>query len=283
MQFTITPGVRALIDLALEEDQIGFDMTSSALFGGQSTKARIFARQAMIMAGGPIAEEVFYRVDRRVRWKSQCDEGDKVDPEGVLAVVEGPAGSLLKAERVALNFLQRMCGVATFTAGHVAAVGDADIRVVDTRKTLPGWRLLDKYAVRCGGGFNHRFNLAGGAMIKENHIEAAGSLKDAIARVRQFAPHTIRIEVEVERLDQVESAVEHGADILLLDNMDNATMARAVQIVRNHPRGKAIVIEASGNMDIQRLATLKGIDVDVVSVGALTHSAAAVDISMRMD
>lgn len=284
MNVPITPGVEALIDLALEEDQVGLDVTSQAFFGNKERRrARILARQELVMAGGAVAETVFRRVDRRLEWTVKIDDGETAIDDEIVAVVEGPAASLLRAERVALNFLQRMCGVATFTKAHVQAVGDAEIRVVDTRKTLPGYRLLDKYSVRCGGGYNHRLSLAGGVMIKENHIEAAGSIAEAIRRVRAIAPHTVRVEVEVEHLDQVEEAVDEGAEVVLLDNMDNATMQKAVQIIRGHSRGNAVVIEASGNMDIERLATLSEVGVDVVSVGALTHSARAADLSMRLD
>ncbi len=284
MELTITPAIKTLVDLGLTEDQVGYDITSAAFFGaGQMGRARIIARQKLVVAGGPVARTVFRRVDERITFESVAAEGQSVDDGDLIATVEGPVSSLLKGERTALNFLQRMGGVATHTAAHVAAVPEVSLRVVDTRKTLPGWRLLDKYAVRCGGGHNHRFNLAGGAMIKENHIQAAGGVAEAIERVRQFAPHTVRIEVEVESIDEISPAVDHGADVILLDNMDNQTMAEAVRIIRDHRRGQEVVIEASGNMDIARIETLGGVGLDVVSVGALTHSAPAVDISMRME
>lgn len=284
MNLYIGPAVERLIELALDEDEIGFDVTSAAFFGDNDRgQARLVARQDFVMAGGPVAQAVFQRVDPLVQWESNFEDGKALASGEVIATVEGPTGSLLRAERTALNFLQRMSGVATLTRAHVEALGSQSTQVVDTRKTLPGWRMLDKYAVRCGGAKNHRFNLAGGVMIKENHIAAAGSIAEAIERVKRVAPHTLRIEVEVERLDQIDEALEAGAEVIMLDNMDNAAMRRGVTQIRAHRRGEEIVIEGSGNIDRKRLATLGDVGLDVVSVGALTHSAPAVDISMRID
>ncbi len=283
MSLLITPHIRRLIDMALDEDDLGFDVTSSAFFGDETSRARLISRQPLVMAGEAVAEAVFRRVDARIEWTAHTMDATAVDEDTLMAEVRGPAASLLRAERVALNFLQRLCGVATWTAKHVDALDSQTIALVDTRKTLPGFRLLDKYAVRCGGGKNHRFTLGGGAMIKENHIAAAGGVARAIEKVRLQIPHTLRIEVEVERLDQIDAVLEGGADVIMLDNMDNPTMSRAVEMIRDHHRGKDVVIEASGNMTVERLKTLDGIGVDVVSVGALTHSAPAADISMRMD
>lgn len=284
MQLFIGPRIERLIEMALDEDEVGFDPTSAAVFAeGDGSRARLVAKESTVMAGGPVARAVFERVDDRLEWSAAVDEGQSVEAGGVLAVVEGPTGPMLRAERTAINFLQRMAGVAAFTRAHVEALGETDVRVVDTRKTMPGWRSLDKYAVRCGGGHNHRFNLAGGVMVKENHVAAAGGVGEAIEAVRQTAPHTLRIEVEVERLEQVEPAVDAGADVVMLDNMDDETMRRAVRVIRDHRRGAEIVIEGSGNMDRRRLAGLGDVGLDVVSVGALTHSAPAADISMRID
>ena len=283
MNLYIGPALRGLIDLALEEDQVGFDVTSAAFFDSRDRgEAHLVARQDFQMAGGPVARAVFERVDSAIRWRAEVDDGQAVESGEVIAVVRGPVGSLLGAERVALNFLQRLCGVATLTRAYVDALGEGPTEVVDTRKTLPGWRMLDKYAVRCGGAKNHRFNLGGGVMIKENHIAAAGGIAQAIDAVSQAAPHTLRIEVEVERLDQITEAIEGGADIIMLDNMDNDTMRRAIEEIRAHRRGDDIVIEGSGNIDRKRLATLGDLGLDVVSAGALTHSAPAADISMRL-
>lgn len=284
MELFISPRVAALIELALEEDEIGFDATSQAFFGaGSRASARLIARQDLVMCGAPVAKAVFRRVDEAVRFEAVADEKVWVKKGEVIATVEGASGSLLRGERTALNFLQRMCGIATLTREFVEALGDEETRVADTRKTLPGWRLLDKYAVRCGGGYNHRYNLSGGVMIKENHIAAAGGIAEAIEVVRRHAPHTLRVEVEVETLKEVEEALEGGAEILLLDNMNNQMMKDAVRIIRDHRRGKEVVIEGSGNMDKERLRGLSEVGLDVVSVGALTHSVSAADISMLID
>ncbi len=284
MELFISPRVAALIELALEEDEIGFDATSQAFFGADSrASARLIARQELVMCGAPVAKAVFRRVDETVRFEAVADEKTLVREGEIIATVEGASGSLLRGERTALNFLQRMCGVATLTREFVEALGDDQTRVADTRKTLPGWRLLDKYAVRCGGGYNHRYNLSAGVMIKENHIAAAGGIAEAIEVVRRHAPHTLRVEVEVETLKEVEEALEGGAEIILLDNMNNQMMKEAVQIIRDHRRGKEVVIEGSGNMDKERLRGLSEVGLDVVSVGALTHSVSAADISMLID
>ncbi len=283
MKWSKTPHVRQLIDMALSEDQVGFDVTSSVFFEGESGNARVVAKEPLVLAGQGVASWVFKRLDEQVTWSPAVEDGTWVEKGSVVARLEGPARSLLSGERVALNFLQRLCGVATFTAHHVEALGDTGIRLVDTRKTLPGWRSLDKYAVRCGGGRNHRFHLAGGVMIKENHIAAAEGIREAIERVKQISPHTLAVEVEVETLEEALEAVDAGAQVILLDNMDNAMMKEAVAVIRDHKRGSDVVIEASGNMDMERLKTLGGIGLDVVSVGALTHSAPAVDLSMRWE
>lgn len=284
MDLTITPEIWRLIDLALTEDQVGYDMTSAAVFDGEDrAAARLIARHRQVVAGTAVAQAVFERLDRRIQWQTLVADGQWAEAEAIIARIEGPVGAMLKAERTALNFLQRMGGVATKTAAFVAALPEDSLRVVDTRKTLPGWRLLDKYAVRCGGGHNHRFNLAGGAMIKENHIAAAGGIAEAIASVREFIPHTVRIEVEAETVEEAAAAVAQGADVILLDNMDNDRLARAIAEIRDHRRGDQVVIEASGNMTRERLETLGGLGLDVVSVGALTHSVQAADISMRLD
>ena len=284
MELFIGPKIEALIDLALTEDEVGFDATSAPFFAESDiAEARLIARHRLIMAGGPVAEAVFERIDPEIEWRPKFAEGGEVEAGEIIAELAGPAAALLTGERTALNFLQRMCGVATTTDEHVRAAGDADLRVADTRKTIPGWRMLDKYAVRCGGGANHRFNLAGGVMVKENHVAAAGGIGAAIEKVTASVPHTLKIEVEVERLDQVGVAVDAGADVVMLDNMDNETMVRAVDEIRAHPRGEEVVIEGSGNIDCERLATLDGVGLDVVSVGALTHSAPAADISMRFE
>jgi nicotinate-nucleotide pyrophosphorylase (carboxylating) len=281
MHFQMTPHIRSLVDSALDEDRIGFDISSAAFEPGDRSEARLVAKEPMVMAGWPVLEQVFATVDPDISWEKRADEGARLQEGDVLGEGEGPTASLLRGERVALNFLQRMSGVATKTARFVDALDDPTTQIVDTRKTLPGWRELDKYAVRCGGGSNHRFDLGGGAMIKDNHIAAAGGIAEAVDRVRRQAPFTLKIEVECERLDQIRPAMDAGADIIMLDNMSTEEMADAIDSIRGRA-GDRVIIEASGNITVERLPQLRGLGLDVISSGALTHSATAADISMRM-
>lgn len=282
MHLYISPRIEQLIDLAIDEDEIGFDVTSQAFFAGEYGEADLVAKQDFVLAGAPVVAAVFARVDPRIEVRFESDEGARFEHGEVVARLMGPTVSLLRGERIALNFMQRMSGVATLTASFVEALGESKTRVVDTRKTLPGWRALDKYSVLCGGGANHRYNLASGVMIKDNHIAAAGSVAEAVSRVRAVAPHSVRVEVEVDALAQVTEALEAGAEIIMLDNMDREQMIEAVGIIRHHPRGEYVVIEGSGNMTRERLKDLGDIGLDIISVGALTHSARAVDISMKL-
>ncbi len=283
MKWSRTPHLRQLIDMALSEDQVGLDITSAVFFAEEVGRATVVAKEPLVMAGQGVVTWVYERLDDRVCWQPEVEDGQSVEAGQVVARVEGPARALLSGERVALNFLQRLSGVATLTARYVDALEGTAIRLADTRKTVPGWRALDKYAVRCGGGTNHRYHLAAGVMVKENHIAAAKGIAEAVARVKELSPHTLAVEVEVETIDEAREAVNSGADVVMLDNMDNETMAQAVGVIRRHRRGDDVVIEASGNMDRKRLRTLGGIGLDVVSVGALTHSAPAVDLSMRWE
>ncbi|MBA2664387.1 MAG: carboxylating nicotinate-nucleotide diphosphorylase [Bradymonadaceae bacterium] len=282
MHVFISPRIIRLIDLAIEEDELGFDVTSQVFFEGERARAQLIAKQALVVAGLDVVRAVFARVDPGVRCEFAVEDGQAIESGMTLGWLEGDAVSLLRAERTALNFLQRMSGVASLTASFVAQMGSSTTRIVDTRKTLPGWRELDKYAVRCGGGTNHRFNLAGGVMIKDNHIAAAGGIQQAFERVREQAPHALRVEIEVSNLEELSAALETGAEIVMLDNMNTETMSAAVQQVRAHRHGQRVLIEASGNMTRERLPELRDIGLDFISVGALTHSASAVDISMRV-
>jgi nicotinate-nucleotide pyrophosphorylase (carboxylating) len=277
----ISPRTRRLIDMALDEDEVGFDVASAVFFEGASVDARLVAKEPLVLAGLAVAEAVFERVDTDVSWTFDFADGARVEAGQVIGRVEGEAISILRAERVALNFLQRMSGIATKTARYVAALGDSPTRIVDTRKTLPGYRELDKYAVRCGGGTNHRFNLSGGVMIKDNHIAAAGgSIDQAVRRARARAPHTLKIEVEVVDLAQVAEALAAGAEVIMLDNMSTEQMVRAVERIRDHS-GARVAVEASGNITLERLGELSDIGLDYISSGALTHSVEAADISLR--
>ena len=277
----ISPHIRRLVELALDEDDLGFDVTSNAFFGGVDGSASLVAKQDLVVAGLAVVPEVFSMVDRRIEWTFDVADGDAIGTGDVLGRATGDAASLLRGERTALNFLQRMCGVATKTRRYVEALGDDGPRITDTRKTLPGWRELDKYAVACGGGANHRFSLAGGVMVKDNHIAAAGGIAEAVREVRRTAPHTLRVEVEVETLDMVDEALDAGAEIIMLDNMTTAKMRTAIERIRAHSGGR-VVIEASGNITLERLPELAELDLDYISSGALTHSVIAADISMKM-
>ena len=267
-----------LIDLALREDLYAGDVTTDAIFSlDHSTEGYVKAKERLVVAGTPVFDAVFQRVDPNVVIEWSVRDGDLVDP-GHIGRIHGPTRSVLRGERAALNFLRRLSGVASTTWSYVEALGDGGPKLVDTRKTTPGFRELEKYAVRMGGGFNHRYNLGGGAMIKDNHIAAAGSITRAVERVRHHAPFLVRIEVEVTDFEQLDEALAAGADALLLDNMSTEDMRRAVEIID----GRAIA-EASGNITDERLPELRSIGLDVISSGFITHSARNFDLSLDLD
>jgi nicotinate-nucleotide pyrophosphorylase (carboxylating) len=272
--------VERLVRMALEEDLGSGDITTEACIDPVSRAvAHGNARKSMVFAGGAVAAAAFRLVDADVEYTQLVADGTLVEPKTVLWTAKGRAASLLMAERVALNFTQRMSGVATLTRKYVSAVPpNCRTRVTDTRKTTPGLRVLERYAVRAGGGHNHRDNLGTAVLIKDNHIVAAGSIAAAIARARQRAPHTSKIECEVDSLAGLEQALAARADIIMLDNMDNAMVAEALRITA----GKAF-IEVSGGITLERIAALATLGVDAISVGALTHSAAAVDIGLDFE
>ncbi len=264
---------------ALREDMPMGDLTTdSTIPENQEGSARIIAKEDGVVAGLPVFKRVFTLLDPRASFNELVEEGDAVTKGTVLMTFGGNARALLKGERTALNLLQRMSGIATMTAAFARAFAGTRTRIVDTRKTVPGLRYLDKYAVRAGGGTNHRYCLSDGVLIKDNHIKASGGITAAVRRARAVAPHTIRIEVETESMDMVREALEAGADIIMLDNMDNAQMTEAVHYIA----GRALT-EASGNVTVDRAAAIAATGVDLVSSGALTHSVRAMDISMRFD
>jgi len=269
--------LQAMIREFLREDIGRGDLTSESIFPeNQTGTARLVAREAFVLAGAEkVAAEVFKVQNAAIALIEPLADGTRVVPHEVILTVSGPVVDLLKAERVALNLLQRLSGIATMTASFVARVEGYPVRITDTRKTTPGLRVLEKYAVRVGGGTNHRFNLADGVLIKDNHIAACGSIKEAVARVRQHIPHTIRIEVETDTLQQVQECLECSVDIIMLDNMDPATMAQAVRSIN----GKALV-EASGGVNLETVEAIAASGVDIISIGALTHSAPSCDIGM---
>jgi nicotinate-nucleotide pyrophosphorylase (carboxylating) len=262
---------------ALAEDLGAGDVTTEACVpAGKQATAHGVARKAIVVSGIPVAARVFSLVDGSLRFDAKVEEGASVAPGTIVWTVEGSARSILMGERVALNFTQRMCGIATATRRYVDAVPKGCVtRITDTRKTTPGLRLLERYSVRRGGGHNHRNDLGSAVLIKDNHIVAAGGVSAAIEAARARAPHTSRIECEVDSLEQLEEALAARADIVLLDNMDTATVEEAVR----RTRGRAL-LEASGGITYERVAELARAGVDAISVGALTHSTPAADIGL---
>ncbi len=266
-----------LIHLALEEDLGTGDITTRCVVPDDAqVKGQFIAKESGVICGLEIVRKVFALLDEMVILTLGVKDGDEVSEGTVLAEVSGPAHAILSGERVALNFLQRLSAIATKTSQLATVLMDTKLKIVDTRKTTPGMRVLEKYAVRCGGGFNHRMNLSDGVLIKDNHIKAAGGIIPAVKAARQNAPQTLKVEVETETLEQVQQALDAGADIIMLDNMDVETMAKAVTLVN----GRALT-EASGNMDQKDLLQVARAGVDLVSVGALTHSVKALDISLK--
>ena len=274
----LSPAVEALVALALEEDLGRGDVTSEAIFAASdASSGQIVAKEPLVVAGMAVAAAVFARVDRDTRFVARLEDGARADKGAIVAVVEGRTRSLLSAERTALNFLQQLSGVATLTRRFVDLVAGTRARIVDTRKTTPGWRLLDKEAVRAGGGANHRVDLAAGVLIKDNHVAACGGVRQAVERARAWAPHSLRIEVEVTAIAQIEDALAAGADIVLLDNFVPADVATAVKQIA----GRALV-EVSGGINPDTVRAFAEAGPDLISVGALTHSARAVDLSLEV-
>lgn len=268
---------------ALEEDAAYNDITTAALVhGDQWGRGVIVAKAEGIVAGLPVAAAALTAIDDSVSFDTLVEDGARVTPGTELAEVEGRLTSILTCERVALNFLQRMSGVATLTRDFVDAVRGTDARILDTRKTTPGLRQFERYAVRAGGGFNHRFNLEGGVLIKDNHIAAArqrgvSHVGEVVANARAAVPHTMRIEVEVTTLDEVQEAIEGGADIILLDNMSVEEITSAVRII-----GNRALVEASGGVSLENVAAIAEAGVSYISVGRLTHSAPSLDMSLEL-
>jgi nicotinate-nucleotide pyrophosphorylase (carboxylating) len=276
-----TPAVQRLLDLALEEDVGRGDVTSQAVVDEtQEAEAEIVASEKAVVCGLGVVEAVFTRFDWRTRVRMRVADGDPATPGTVVATVRGPAAALLAGERTALNFLQHLSGIATLTQAFVAAAEGAKLRVTDTRKTLPGLRALEKYAVRVGGGANHRSDLASGILIKDNHIALVGSVREAVRRAREHAPHGLRVAVEVDTLAQLDEALEAGAEGILLDNFQTRDMETAVKRVRE--RAPRTVIEASGGVTLDRMHDIAKTGVDVISIGALTHSSRAINFSCEI-
>ena len=268
-----------LIRRALTEDIGTGDITTlSTIPADRQAKAALVAKENGVICGLPVFARTYEILDPTVTVHFLVEEGQRIQTGDRLAEISGPARSVLTGERVALNFLQRLSAIATKTAWAVDQIQGSKAAIADTRKTTPGLRVLEKYAVRTGGGSNHRFNLADGILIKDNHIQAAGGITAAVTQARKQAPHTLKIEVEVESLAMVDEALACGADIIMLDNMDKAAIEAAVARIA----GRAIV-EISGNMGEKDLADLASTGIDLISIGALTHTVKALDISLRFD
>ncbi len=268
--------LQTMIRSFLTEDIGRGDLTSESIFDPfQAGKARLVARESCIAAGVEVAAEVFRVQNPAIEVTGGLEDGTAVLEGDVMLTISGSVVDMLKAERTALNLLQRLCGIATITRSFVEMVKPHRARITDTRKTTPGLRLLEKYAVSVGGGYNHRFNLTDGVLIKDNHIAACGSIAEAVARVRKKVPHTIRVEVETDTLDQVRECLAAGVDIIMLDNMDLEMMRKAVNII-----DKKSITEASGGVSLATVADIAATGVDIISVGALTHSAPSCDIGM---
>ena len=267
-----------VIKRAISEDINYIDVATDYLLDeNEKSKAKFIAKADGVLCGIEVAMRVFSLLDEEFTYTLYQKDGENIKKGDIIAEIEGRTIYLLKGERTALNLLQHMSGIATLTNECVKQIEGTDATIADTRKTLPGLRSLQKYAVTCGGGKNHRYNLSDCAMLKDNHIDAKGGITPAVKALREKIGHTVKIEVETRTLEEVKEALSAGADIIMLDNMDNDTMAEAVKIV-----DKKALLEASGNLTPERLRSVALLGVDILSIGALTHSVSAFDISMRM-
>lgn len=270
--------VNRIVENALREDVGSGDITTNSLFDENAKcKAVIMVKENGIVAGLPVAELVFRKLDGDVVWDGKKKEGVKVKSNGILAEISGPTRAILTGERVALNFLQRLSGIATYTSKFVEAVRGLPVKILDTRKTVPGLRMLDKYAIGIGGGYNHRFGLYDGVLIKDNHVKLAGSISRAIEVVREKTSGEVKIEVETSTLDEVREALMAKADIIMLDNMSIENIKKALDLIN----GGALV-EASGGIRLKNVRQIAETGVDFISIGALTHSPQALDMGLYM-
>lgn len=268
--------VDQIIENALREDVGGGDITTNLLFSeGVRCKAVILAKEGGVLAGLLIAKRVIRKLDENIIWDEKKKDGEKIELNQILAEISGSQRAILTGERLALNFLQRLSGIATLTYKFVKAVEGLSVKILDTRKTAPGLRILDKYAVSVGGGVNHRFGLYDGVLIKDNHIKLAGGISHAVRLIRERAQRGIKIEVETSTLDEIKEAIEAGADIIMLDNMTVETIKEAVELIN----GRAL-IEASGGVSLENIRRIAETGVDFLSVGSLTHSPRALDMAL---
>lgn len=278
MDSKILKAAEILFELAYAEDIGSGDITTNSIIQPAERKTAVFvAKENGVVAGLPVAEMVFRELDEALEWNVKKQEGEKVQKGEILAEFKASYRALLTGERIALNFVQRLSGIASATHVFVNEVKDFHVQILDTRKTLPGFRLLDKYAVKTGGATNHRMGLHDMVMIKDNHIQVAGGIKPAVEAVKLKMPVSIKIEVETTTIDEVKQALEAGADIIMLDNMTAEMMAEAVKLINKRAK-----TEASGNMSLERLREVAATGVDFISIGSLTHSVKALDISQRI-
>ena len=268
------------IRMALKEDITSEDISTNAIYKNyRMAEISLYSKEDGILAGLDVFKrvfELFELLDNSVEFTEYKKDGDKVLNKDLILKIRADVKTILSAERTALNYLQRMSGIATYTRKMVEALDDKNILLLDTRKTTPNMRIFEKYAVRVGGGYNHRYNLSDAIMLKDNHINAAGSITEAIKLAREYSPFIKKIEIEVEDLKGVEEAVKAGADIIMLDNMDIETTKKAIKIIN-----KQAIIECSGNIDITNINRFKGLEIDYVSSGAITHSAKILDLSLK--
>ena len=268
------------IRMALKEDITSEDISTNAIYkNDRMAEISLYSKEDGILAGLDVFKrvfELFELLDNSVEFTEYKKDGDKVLNKDLILKIRADVKTILSAERTALNYLQRMSGIATYTRKMVEALDDKNILLLDTRKTTPNMRIFEKYAVRVGGGYNHRYNLSDAIMLKDNHIDAAGSITEAIKLAREYSPFIKKIEIEVEDLKGVEEAVKAGADIIMLDNMDIETTKKAIKIIN-----KQAIIECSGNIDITNINRFKGLEIDYVSSGAITHSAKILDLSLK--
>jgi len=278
MNLTKLPDIRALIDIAINEDLILGDITSDMLISSdQESEGIIIAKEPCVVAGQDIAEYVFHRIDSATEYRQHISDSKQVENREIIAAVSGRTKSILAAERLALNFLQRLSGIATAASLAVDRIKDSDCMIVDTRKTTPGWRILEKYAVQSGGGRNHRMSLGDGILIKDNHIKAVGGVREAVKIARKEKRHPLIIEIEVTSVDEAEIAVDAGADALLLDNMTQDQLKKIA-----NRWGETIQLEISGNVRLDNLEFYAIPGINLISMGSITHSARSVDFSLNL-
>ncbi len=269
--------IRPIIQLALNEDIGNGDITTNAIFSGsEMTEAVIITKEDAVFAGGPVVEFIYNEIDTAVNLECLKNEGEKIHSGDELIIIKGPANRILIGERIALNFLGHMCGVAAATRRMSSLLEGTSIKLLDTRKTIPGFRILDKYAVKAGGGDNHRMGLYDMVLIKDNHIKAAGSITEAINKIKTAYNTKFKIEVETTNLDEVKEALKGNVDIIMLDNMDREMMKEAISLINCNAK-----IEISGNVDEERITEIRDLKIDYISSGAITHSVKTADLSMR--